>query len=117
MIDSIDQAANKNGIQGTYDKNTIKCDNPEKPGTIRIIKEKFVESFVRRFSSSAERNKNYKISFDDINECPPKVTVTLTSTEPYSFFDRIFGTKNKNFDYESGTDIVNRLSAILESKE
>ena len=83
---------------------------------VRIIKEKFVESFVMRFASSAERNKKYQIRFDDINECPPKVTVTLVSTEPYSFFDRILG-NNKDIDYQSGTDIVNRLSAILENKE
>ena len=54
-----------------------------KYGEIRIIKEKFVENFIRRFSETININKNYKISFYDIYEAPPKVSVkvaTVTGT-------------------------------------
>lgn len=112
MIDAVDQTALKNGTTAT----SLVCKTTNGERAVRIIKEKFVESFVRRFASSAERNKNYEIRFDDINECPPKVTVTLVSTEPYSFFDRVLG-RSKDINYKSGANIVNRLSAILESKE
>ena len=117
MIDALDYQAYRvgTGYDGvTPDQDSMYC-LPGKPGTIRIIKEKFVESFTRRFAASAERNKDYKISFDEIDECPPKVTVTVTSTESQSFFKRILR-KSKETDYETDASIVNRLSAILESK-
>lgn len=119
MIDALDYQAYRvgvgyDGVIPATDQDSMYC-IPGKQGAIRIIKEKFVESFTRRFAASAERNKNYKISFDEIDECPPKVIVTVTSTESQSFFKRILQ-KDKPTDYESDTNIVNRLSAILESK-
>ena len=39
-----------------------------KYGEIRIIKEKFVENFVRRFSETININKTYKIGFYDISD-------------------------------------------------
>lgn len=119
MIDAIDYQAYRVGVG--YDGVTKETDPTSmyclsgKPGAIRIVKEKFVESFTRRFASSAERNKNYKISFDDIDECPPKVTVTVTSTESQGFFKKILR-KSEETDYETDSSIVNKLSAILESK-
>lgn len=121
MIDALDYQAYRvgvgyDGVNQENDPDSMYCLSG-KPGTVRIIKEKFVESFIRRFSASAERNKNYKISFDDIDECPPKVTVTVTATESYSFFQRILGvSQSEEIDYQSEANIVNKLSAILESK-
>ena len=121
MIDALDEKAYKvgighDGVTTATDPESMHCKSG--PGAVRIIKEKFVEGFTRRFAASAERNKNYKISFDDIDECPPKVTVTLTATESYSFFERVLGkSKNDKIDYQSDANIVNRLSAILESKK
>lgn len=71
---------------------------------VRISKEKFVESFLRRFAESANLSTTYQISFYDIYEAPPKVSVKVSSTSN-SF--RIFG------DSDS-FDMVNKVDSILE---
>ena len=52
---------------------------------IRIDKEKFVESFLRRFADSVDNTRSYYISFYDINEVPPKVSVKVDSLTVLSF--------------------------------
>lgn len=47
-------------------------------GKYKIIQEKFIESFTRRYSESAMFNAyNYTIEFYDIIEMPPKATVVV----------------------------------------
>lgn len=88
MIDSVDY-----GVYRNY-------------GEIRIIEEKFVENFIRRFSESVQANKDYKIDFYEIYESPPKATVRVsTSTEEYTI-------DSSSADF----DIITILSGILESK-
>lgn len=88
MVDSVDY-----GIYRNY-------------GEIRIIEEKFVENFIRRFSESVQANKAYKIEFYEIYESPPKATVRVsTNTGVYKI-----DTSASDFD------IVTLLSGILESK-
>ena len=120
MIDAIDYQAYLVGVG--YDGVTEETDSDSMhciagvPGTVRIVKEKFVESFVRRFSKSATNNRNYKISFEDIDECPPKVSITITANEPYKLLSNLFG-NNEEVNYETDSaEIVNTLSAILEDE-
>ena len=54
-------------------------------GLLRIDKEKFVESFVRRFADSVDTTRNYQLSFYDLNEVPPKVSVKVDSSTVLSF--------------------------------
>ena len=73
-------------------------------GEVRIIKEKFVESFLRRFAESANLSTTYNISFYDIYEAPPKVSVKVSS-------------KSNTFNImgdASSFDIVNKIDAVLE---
>ena len=51
----------------------------------RIDKEKFVESFLRRFADSVDNTRSYYVSFYDINEVPPKVSVKVDSLTVLSF--------------------------------
>ena len=44
-------------------------------GTVSISREKFVESFVRRFSESVSLGNAYVIKIYDVNETPPKVSL------------------------------------------
>lgn len=76
-------------------------------GNIKIVKEKFVENFVRRYGESTLFVKNdYKISFYDIMEEPPKVTILIDAgIGSYTVYN--------NTDSYS---VQNYLSAILESK-
>lgn len=73
-------------------------------GEVRIIKEKFVENFLRRFSETVNINKTYKIDFYDIYEAPPKVSVKVTtSTQEYAIMGDAgdFG-------------VVNRIDSIID---
>ena len=102
------QGVGWDGVTSDTDPESMHCEAGI-PGTIRIIKEKFVESFVRRFAESAKLNRKYRIVIHDIDECPPKVSVSLIATERFSFL-RFF-----DVNYESGEDITNSLTGILET--
>ncbi len=54
-------------------------------GLLRIDKEKFVESFLRRFADSIDNTRNYQVAFYDLNEVPPKVSVKVDSSTVLSF--------------------------------
>lgn len=79
---------------------------------IRISKEKFVESFLRRFAESANLSTTYQISFYDIYEAPPKVSVKVSSSSN-SF--KIFGDSN-SFDIENKIDSILELNPTLGSE-
>ena len=72
-------------------------------GIIRCDREKFLESFVRRFAESATADTDYKIRILDFNETPPKVRIQVGSGTVATFAGEQF-------------DIVNRIDAILEVK-
>ena len=72
--------------------------------TIRINREAFVESFVRRFSQNASLSNTYVIEIYDVNECPPKVSLVVKTKE---------GAVVANQEIEF--DITNQIDAILET--
>ena len=72
-------------------------------GILRMDREKFLESFVRRFAENVNRDRNYKIRILDLNETPPKVSVQVGSSTVATFAGEDF-------------DIVNKIDAILETK-
>ncbi len=75
-----------------------------KYGELKINKEKFEEVFLRRFAEEASISTTYKITFDEIYEAPPKVSVQVAS-------------KSNSFNIvgDSDTfDIVNKIDGILE---
>jgi hypothetical protein len=72
-------------------------------GTIRMDREKFLESFVRRFAASVTAERDYKIKVIDVNETPPKVSIQVGSGTVASF-------AGDNFD------IINKVDAIIETK-
>lgn len=71
---------------------------------LKINREKFVESFLRRFSENVSITNTYTVDFYDLYEAPPKVSVKVSSSS--SAFT-IAG-DSKSFD------IVNKVDAILE---
>ena len=74
-------------------------------GEPKINKEKFYESFIRRFAEEASISTTYDIEFTEVYEAPPKIGVKVSS-KAHAF--TIVG------DSES-FDIVNKLDAILEA--
>ena len=71
--------------------------------TLMIDREKFVESFTRRFAQSATLSRTYVIKIYDISEIPPKVSLEVSSVENANVTGEILE-----------FDISNRLDAILE---
>jgi len=114
MIDALDIRAYREGVG--YDGITQESDPDHMhcisaiPGTIRIVREKFVESFTRRFAENAQLKKNYEIIIHDLDECPPKVAITIKSSQPLDFLS--FFTS----EYVSDAEVINTLTAILENK-
>ncbi|MCI7241715.1 MAG: DUF5411 family protein [Bacilli bacterium] len=71
LLKEVTEASMMDSIDITYYRNT---------GNIKIIKEKFAESFFRRFAQSTNNNANsYQIKISNIVESPPKVSVEITS--------------------------------------
>ena len=64
-------------------------------GLLRIDKEKFVESFVRRFAQNVSNSRTYDIGFYDINETPPKVSVLVQSETAASVNGESLSLSNK----------------------
>ena len=76
-------------------------------GELKIVKEKFVESFFRRFSASTNLNaEGYDIKIYNVVESPPKVSIEITSD---------IGEKTI-FNSSSNYSVINDLDAILEFK-
>lgn len=75
-------------------------------GEVKIIEQKFIENFIRRFANVTSFNSSgYTIEFYDIIEIPPKVSVVIKTGT---------GTINVGGSAEE-FDIVNQLDAILET--
>ena len=119
MYDAIDCHAVSVGLEqeviDKVPKEAMHCEAGV-PGTYRIITEKFLESFVRRFSESANLNRQYRIVIHEIDECPPKAAVTLIATERFAFV----GFFDVHYNSETGedptqADIKNSLVGILET--
>ena len=75
-----------------------------KYGEIRINKEKFEESFIRRFAETASAATEYTISFYGVYEAPPKASVEIKS-------------KSNTFTIAGDAeqfDMVERIDAIVE---
>ncbi len=119
MIDAIDEYAYQHGIgydgiTELTDPESMHC-APGVPGTIRIIKERFVELFILKFANSVNISTDYDIIFHDIDECPPKVTVTVISKRSYSSIERFLG--NADTQSVQDFDITNVISGIIETED
>lgn len=77
----------------------------ENKGDLKIVREKFVENFTRRYAESTlSIGTSYVISFYDIMEIPPKVTILIdTGLGQYRIFDDV-----------SNYNVQNNLTGILE---
>ncbi len=71
-------------------------------GINRMDKEKFMESFIRRFADSVDATRTYDIEFIDLNETPPKVSVRISS-------------KSNFINSNEQTDITTSVDMVVES--
>ncbi len=88
-------------------------------GQLRMDKDKFAESFLRRFADSVDNTRNYKIGFYDMNETPPKVSVKVDSSTVLSFegssalistnIDSILESRYENDQYTENGSMVGTI--------
>lgn len=75
-----------------------------KTGELKIVEQKFVANFTRRFiNNSVGSSQGYSLEFYDIMESPPKATVIIRNATDLLVMS------------EDNADIVNNLTAILEA--
>ena len=77
-------------------------------GVPRMDREKFVESFLYRFAANVDTSRGYEISFYDINEVPPKVSVKVDSSTVLNFNSNMTGE-------QQSPDITTSYDAIIET--
>ncbi|MDE6284317.1 MAG: hypothetical protein K2M17_01050 [Bacilli bacterium] len=95
LIKEITEAAMVDAVDFSYYRNF---------GEIRINKEKFYESFIRRFAETASLTTTYTVSFYGVYEAPPKVSVEIKS-------------KSSTFNITGDAaqfDMVERIDSIIE---
>lgn len=109
MGSEMDYYTLKETVQGAM-SDSIDSSYYRKNATVRIDREKFVESFMLRLAKSVATDRDYNIKVYDINEIPPKVTVQVEasnlSTNPNNP-----GTKQHN------AVVVTRVDGILAADE
>lgn len=81
-------------------------------GLPRIDREKFVESFVLRFANNVDGSRAYNVSFYDINEVPPKVSVKVDSATVLKF--KVQDTKTGE-EKSDDIDMTTSYDAIVET--
>lgn len=104
LYDSVDLVVYRDGY-------TDAAGNKYEPGVIKIKKDKFIEMFSRRYAESSDATRNYKISFYEINELPPKVALRVEYGEDTKVLG--FNKSGKDYEFTISKDIV----AILEGRE
>ena len=82
----------------------IDWDTYKTSGEVKISKEVFIETFIRRFAENAQLSSTYKIEFYKINEEPPLVNIRVLSTE-----------KSNIYGEEENYTLTNTINAILET--
>ena len=76
-------------------------------GELKINKEKFAESVIRRFAEVASLTSQYTINIVGVYEAPPKASIEIISkTGTYTI--------TSNDDDPTQFDITNRIDGILE---
>lgn len=99
LLKEVTQASMHDSVDLAYFRDT---------GELKIIKEKFVESFYRRFAESTNLNaESYNIKIYNIVESPPKVSIEILND---------LGDKTI-YNHTDNYQVINDLDAILEFKD
>ena len=94
LLEETTEAAMLDAVDVSYYRNS---------GVIRMDREMFLESFVRRFAQNVDMTRSYDIKVIDLNETPPKVSIQVDSSTVAAFNSETVGIQNK-------------IDAILETK-
>ncbi len=74
---------------------------------VRILKEVFVENFLRRFAETVNITDSYKVEFYDLYESPPKVSIKVATTTAGYIIGR-----DKDVVSSDGTVVENAVTSL-----
>ena len=80
-------------------------------GEVKLNKDVFVESFLRRMAENINNSKSYSVTVQDVIEYPPKVSIRIDTYDTYD----TSGTKVETFD-AGDFSIRNQIDAIFEER-
>ncbi len=75
-------------------------------GLIRMDKEKFAESFVKRFATNVEGTRDYDIKIYDLNETPPRVSIRVISPKKTAVVRGLNGNGQNTVDITTSADML-----------
>ena len=81
---------------------------------IRILKEVFVENFLRRFAETVSATDTYDVKFYDLYESPPKVSVRISTSTAGFIIGRDSANEEGTDDGVTSLDVVNSIDLIVE---
>lgn len=81
---------------------------------VRILKEVFVENFLRRFSETVQISDTYDIQFVDLYESPPKVSIKIATVTDGFVVGRDTETTSGTDHGVTKLDVVNSIDLIVE---
>lgn len=81
---------------------------------IRILKEVFVENFLRRFAETVSATDAYDVKFYDLYESPPKVSVRISTSTAGFIVGRDAASEDGTDDGITSLDVVNSIDLIVE---
>ena len=87
-------------------------------GEIVMVKEKFVEVFIRRFAESIGKSKDvYRLEFYDINEYPPKASVRILTDSKSRPTGGVEAQETAVKEMAFSVDLNTYLTGILETTD
>lgn len=81
---------------------------------IRILKEVFVENFLRRFAETVSATDSYNVQFYDLYESPPKISVKISTSTAGFIVGRDKASDDGTDDGITSLDVVNSIDLIVE---
>lgn len=81
---------------------------------VRILKEVFVENFLRRFAETVGITDTYNVQFFDLYESPPKVSIKISTTTAGFVVGRDAANTEGTNDGITNLDVVNSIDLLLE---
>lgn len=79
---------------------------------VRILKEVFVENFLRRFAETVNITDSYNVEFYDLYESPPKVSIKISTTTAGFIVGRDADTETSSAI--TSLDVVNSIDLLVE---
>ncbi len=81
---------------------------------VRILKEVFVENFLRRFAETVGVTDTYNVQFYDLYESPPKVSIKISTSTAGFIVGRDAANAEGTDDGITSLDVVNSIDLLLE---